>query len=320
MKAIVQNAYGSSEVLTLKDIDKPAIKENDVLVRVGAASVNAGDAFMMMGSPWLIRFYVGFPRPKEYILGWDVAGDVEAVGEKVKRIRPGDEVYGSSFHTFAEYVSADADTITSKPSNLTFEQAAAVPTAAIVALQGIRDKGKVQNGKKVLVNGASGGVGHFAVQVAKWLGAEVTGVCSTKNVDMVLSIGADHVIDYTEKDFTRTGERYDLILDNVANRTFSDLRRALTPKGFLIPNSGHSGMGYVLKAAMLSPFMSKQASPLFIKVNHQDFDVLRELIESGEITPVIDKTYSLIETPEALDYVGDGHASGKVVISMEHDR
>ena len=319
MKAIVQNAYGSSEVLTLKDIDKPAIKENDVLVRVGAASVNAGDAFMMMGSPWLIRFYVGFPRPKEYILGWDVAGDVEAVGEKVKRIRPGDEVYGSSFHTFAEYVSADADTITSKPSNLTFEQAAAVPTAAIVALQGIRDKGKVQNGKKVLVNGASGGVGHFAVQVAKWLGAEVTGVCSTKNVDMVLSIGADHVIDYTEKDFTRTGERYDLILDNVANRTFSDLRRALTPKGFLIPNSGHSGMGYVLKAAMLSPFMSKQASPLFIKVNHQDFDVLRELIESGEITPVIDKTYSLIETPEALDYVGDGHASGKVVISMEHD-
>ena len=319
MKAIVQNAYGSSGVLKLKEVDKPTVKENDVLIRVGAAAVNAGDAFMMKGSPWLIRLYVGFPRPKDYILGWDVAGHVEAVGEKVKRFQPGDEVYGTANRTFAEYVSADADKIAMKPSNLTFEQAAAVPMAGIVALQGIRDKGRAQPGQKVLINGASGGVGHFAVQVAKSLGAEVTGVCSTKNVDMVRSIGADHVVDYTQKDFTRSGERYDLILDNVANRSFSDLRRALTPKGFLIPNSGHSGLGYVLKAAMLSPFMSKQASPLFIKTNHQDFDVLRELIEEGKITPVIDRTYPLSEAPEAIGYVGDGHASGKVVITMEDD-
>jgi NADPH:quinone reductase-like Zn-dependent oxidoreductase len=243
MKAIVQTEYGSSDVLKLKDLDKPVVKDNGVLVRVHAAAVNAGDYFSMIGSPWIVRMMVGFPKPKNYILGWDVAGHVEAVGKKVTRFQPGDEVYGSCNHTFAEYVSADANRFAMRPANLTFEQAAAVPTAALTALIGLRDAGKVQPGQNVLINGASGGVGTFAVQIAKSFGAEVTGVCSTKNTDMVRSIGADHVIDYTLEDFTQGGQRYDLILDNVASRSFSDLRRSLTPQGTIIPNSGHSGMG-----------------------------------------------------------------------------
>ena len=319
MKAIVQNAYGSSEVLTLKEVNKPAVKENDLLVRVNAAAVNAGDAFMMKGSPWLIRLYVGFPKPKNYILGWDLAGHVEAVGENVKRFKPGDEVFGSSNRTFAEYVSANADNIPVKPANLTFEQAAAVPTAALTALQGLRDKRRVEPGHKVLINGTSGGVGHFAVQVAKSLGAEVTGVWSTKNVDMVLSLGTDNVVDYTKEDFGRSGEQYDLILDNVANRKFSDLRRSLKPQGILVPNSGHGGMSYVIKAALLSLFIRKQGSLLMTKVNHEDLDVLSGLIISGKMKPVIDRTYPLSETPEAVGYVAEGHASGKVVITVEND-
>jgi NADPH:quinone reductase-like Zn-dependent oxidoreductase len=231
MKAIVQNDYGSTEVLKLKEIDRPVVKDNDVLVRVHAAALNAGDYFSMRGAPWVARMVVGFPKPKNYILGWDVAGHVKAVGKKVTRFQPGDEVFGSCNHTFAEYVSAAADKFAMKPANLTFEQAAAVPTAALTALQGLRDAGKVQPGQKVLINGASGGVGTFAVQIAKSFGAEVTGVCSTRNVDMVRSIGADHVIDYTQEDFTQSGQRYDLILDNVGNHSFSDCRRALPPRG-----------------------------------------------------------------------------------------
>ncbi|MFQ6088694.1 MAG: NAD(P)-dependent alcohol dehydrogenase [Candidatus Methanofastidiosia archaeon] len=289
-----------------------------MLVSVHAAALNAGDYFSMRGSPWAIRLVLGFLKPKNHILGWDVAGRVKAVGKKVTQFQPGDEVFGSCNHTFAEYVSADADNFAMKPKNLTFEQAAAVPTAALTALQGLRDAGKVQPGQKVLINGASGGVGTFAVQIAKSLGAEVTGVCSTKNVDMVLSIGANSVIDYTKKDFTQSGQHYDLILDNVANRSFSDLRRALTPQGTLIPNSGHGGMGYVIKAFVLSPLMRQQGRPFIMTPNNEDLVILKELIESGNIKPVIDRTYPLSETPEAIGYLGEGHAKGKVVITLEH--
>ncbi len=319
MKAIVQNEYGSPDVLKLKEVDKPVVKENDVLVSVHAASLNAGDYFSMRGSPWLARFTVGFPKPKNHILGWDLAGHVEAVGKNVKRFQPGDEVFASCNGTLAEYACAAEDEIAMKPTNLSFEQAAAVPTAAITALQGLRDAGKVQPGQKVLINGASGGVGTFAVQIAKSLGAEVTGVCSTRNVDMVRSIGADHVIDYTQEDFTQSGRRYDLILDNVANRPFSDLRHALTPQGIIIPNSGHGGMGYVIKAFLLSPFMRQQGGMYLASPNNKDMVVLKELIEAGKVTPVIDRTYSLSDTPEAFRYLEEGHARGKVVTTVEHN-
>jgi NADPH:quinone reductase-like Zn-dependent oxidoreductase len=316
MKAIVQNDYGSTNVLKLKDVENPVVKENDVLVRVHATALNAGDVFSMRGSPWLARFSVGFPKPKNYILGWDMAGRVQEVGNKVTRFKPGDEVYSSCSHTLAEYVCAAEDKCAMKPANLSFEQAAAVPSAAITALQGLCDVGKLQPGQKVLINGASGGVGTFAVQIAKAFGAEVTGVCSTRNVDMVRSIGADHVIDYTQEDFTQSGQCYDLILDNVANRSFSDLRRALTPQGIIIPNSGHGGMGYVFKAYLLSPFMHQQVSPFMSNPNHEDLVVLKELIEADKITPVIDRTYPLSETPEAIRYLEEEHARGKIIITV----
>ena len=319
MKAIVQNDYGSTNVLKLKEVENPVVKENDVLVSVSAAALNAGDVFSMRGSPWLARFSVGFPKPKNYILGWDMAGRVQEVGNKVTRFKPGDEVYSSCSHTLAEYACAAEDKFAMKPANLSFEQAAAVPSAAITALQGLRDVGKLQPGQKVLINGASGGVGTFAVQIAKAFGAEVTGVCSTRNVDMVRSIGADHVVDYIQEDFTLSGQRYDLILDNVANRSFSDLRRALTPQGIIIPNSGHGGMGYVFKAYLLSPFMHQQGSPFMSTPNHEDLVVLKELIEADKITPVIDRTYPLSETPEAFRYLEEDHAQGKVVITVEHN-
>jgi NADPH:quinone reductase-like Zn-dependent oxidoreductase len=319
MKAIVQNAYGSPDVLELKEVDKPVVKENDVLVSVNAAALNAGDIFSMRGSPWLARFTVGFPKPKNYILGWDMAGRVQAVGDKVTQFKAGDEVYSACSHTLAEYARAAEDKLALKPTNLTFEQAAAVPTAAITALQGLRDAGKLQPGQKVLINGASGGVGTFAVQIAKAFGAKVTGVCSTKNVDMVRSIGADHVVDYTKEDFTQSGQSYDLILDNVANRSFSDLRRALTPQGMIIPNSGHGGMGYVLKAFLLSPFMRQQGSMYLASPNNKDLVILKELIEAGKVTPVIDRTYPLNNYIEAFRYLDKGHARGKVVITVEHN-
>jgi len=317
MKAIVQNAYGSPDVLKLKEVTKPVVKENEVMVSVIAAGLNAGDIFSMRGSPWLARFSVGFPKPKDYILGWDMAGSVQAVGKTVTQFKPGDEVFATCGSTLAEYVCVAEDKLAMKPTNLTFEQASAVPSAAITALQGLRDAGKLRTGQKVLINGASGGVGTFAVQIAKAFGAEVTGVCSTKNVEMVLSIGADHVIDYTKEDFTKSGQSYDLILDNVANHSFSDLRRALTPQGIVIPNSGHGGMGYVIKAFLLSPFMRQQGSPFVAKPNNKDLVILKELIESGKITPVMDKTYPLSDTPEAFRYLEEEHARGKVVITMK---
>jgi len=225
-------------------------------------------------------------------------------------------VFAACSSTLAEYVCAAEDKLAIKPTNLSFEQAAAVPTAAITALQGLRDAGKLQPGNKVLINGASGGVGTFAVQIAKVLGAEVTGVCSTRNVDMVRSLGADQVVDYSQEDFTLGGQRYDLILDNVANRSFSDLRRVLMPQGVIIPNSGHGGMGYVFKAFLLSPFMSQQGSPLMTKINVKDLDFLKNLIEAGKVSPVIDRTYPLSEAPEAFRYLVEEHARGKVVITV----
>ncbi len=316
MKAIVQNAYGSPDLLQLKEVANPKIKENEVLVRVHAAALNAGDVFSLQGSPWLARFSVGFPKPKDYILGWDMAGCVEAVGEQVTRFRPGDAVFASCSHTLAEYVSLDADIAAMKPTNLTFAETAAIPTAAITALQGLRDAGKVQSGQQVLINGASGGVGTFAVQIAKAFGAQVTGVCSTRNVDMVRSLGADHVIDYTREDFTQGSQRYDLILDNVASRSFSDLRRVLNPQGVIVPNSGHGGMSYVLKAFVLSPFTHQVAGMYLASPNAKDLAFLRDLIETGKLRPVIDRTYPLHQTPDAFRYLEKSHAQGKVVINL----
>jgi NADPH:quinone reductase-like Zn-dependent oxidoreductase len=316
MKAIVQNDYGSPDVFELKEIDKPVGKENDVLVRVHAAALHAGDYFTMRGVPYLVRMSAGWPKPKNYVPGYDVAGQVEAVGKNVTRFQPGDEVFGACQATCAEYVCAAEGKFAPKPANLTVERAAAIPTSAVAALRGLRDAGKVQPGQKVLINGASGGVGTFAVQIAKAFGAEVTGVCSTRNVDMVRSIGADHVIDYTQEDFTQTGQRYDLILDNVASRSFSDLRRALTPQGIIIPNSGHSGMGYIIKAFVRSAFVRQQGRSFIAIPNNEDLVVLKELVESGKVTPVIDRTYPLSETPEAFRYLDEGHARGKVVITV----
>ena len=319
MKAIVQLGYGGPDVLELKEIEKPAIKkDDDVLVRVHAAALNAGDVFGMRGSPWVARLAVGFPRPKDYVPGWDLAGCVEAVGQNVTRFQPGDEVFGSYHRTLAEYACATETKLGMKPVNLTFEQAAAVPTAAVVALQELKAAGKLQQGSKVLINGASGGVGTFAVQIAKAYGAEVTGVCSTRNVDMVRSIGADHVIDYTQEDFTRSKNRYDLILDNVGNHSFSALRRALAPRGIIQPNTGHAGLGYVVKAFVLSPFMRQLGRMLVVAPKQEDLVVLKELIEAGTVTPVTDRTYPLSEATEAFRYMSEGHAQGKVVIRVEH--
>jgi len=319
MKAIVQNHYGSPDDLEFKEMDKPVVGDDDVLIRVYAAGLNAGDVFTLKGSPWLIRLTVGFPKPKNHILGWDVAGTVEKVGQNVTQLKPGDEVFGATSGALAEYARAGADTFALKPANLTFEQTAAVPTAALTALQGLRDAGKVEPGQKVLINGASGGVGTFAVQIAKALGAEVTGICSTRNVEMIRSLGADHVVDYTQEDFTKSGQRYDLILDNVGSRSFSDLRRVLTPQGIIQPNTGHAGMSYVIKAFALSTFVNQCGRPFVANPNHEDMVVLKEFIEAGKVTPVIDKTYSLSETPEALRYLDEEHARGKVVITVDQN-
>jgi len=316
MKAIVMNSYGGPEVLELKEVDKPEVTENDVLVRVQAASLNAGDYFSMRGSPWLARFTVGFPKPKDHILGWDVAGQVEAVGKNVKRFQAGDNVFASCEGTLAEYVCAPEDKFAIAPNNLTLEQAASVPSAAMASLHALRDQANVQPGQKILINGASGGVGTFSVQIAKALGAEVTGVCSTRNMELVRSIGADHVIDYNKEDFTKSGQRYDLILDNVGNHSFADCRRALNPGGTHLPNTGHGGMGYVIKAYILSAFMRQHASPFLSVPNAEDLLYIKDLIEAGNLKPVIDRTYPMEETREAFRYLEEEHARGKVVISM----
>ena len=320
MKAIVQNGYGTPDVLELKEIDKPVIKEDDdVVVRVHASALHAGDYFVMRGVPYLVRMVAGWPKPKNYVPGFDVAGRVEAVGKMVKQFRPGDEVFGACDGTCAEYVCAREKSFVLKTINLTHAQAAAVPTSALAALHGLRDAGNVQSGQKVLINGASGGVGTFAVQIARALGAEVTGVCSTRNVSLVRSLGAQHVIDYTQEDFTQGGRRFDLILDQVANRSLSECRRALDSKGKHIPNSGNSGLGYVIKAFVFSLFVRQQGRPYISIPNNADLVVLKELIESGKVTPVIDRSFPLSETPEAFRYLNEGHARGKVVIIVGQD-
>jgi len=318
MKAVAQVGYGSADVLEFKEIDKPVAADGDVLVRVHAASLGAGDYFGMRGMPFPIRMYIGFPKPKkDHVVGVDLAGRVEAVGKNVTRFKPGDEVFGEGSGACAEYACAEEDKLVHKPHNLTFEQAAAVPTSALAALQALRDHGKVRPGQRVVINGASGGVGTFAVQIAKVLGADVTGVCSTDNVDMVRSIGADHVIDYTKDDFTQGKLRFDLILDNVASHSFAECRRVLEPGGTLVPNSGHAGMGYVVTAFLLSLVVRRQGRPFISTPNQNDLTTLKELIESGRVSPVIDRTYPLRETAEAFRYLDQGHAQGKVVIVVE---
>jgi NADPH:quinone reductase-like Zn-dependent oxidoreductase len=310
------NRYGSPDVLELKEIAQPPLADDGVLVRVHAASLNAGDLFSVRGSPWLARFSVGFPRPKDYVLGWDFAGRVEAVGRNVTRFRPGDEVYAAASGAFAEYAAAPQEKIALKPAEFTFEQAAALPTAAVTALQGLRDAGRVRPGQKVLINGASGGVGHFAVQIARALGAEVAGVCSTRNVEMVRSLGAGRVFDYTREDFTRSGQQFDLILDNVSSRSFADLRRVLAPGGQIVPNSGYGGMGYVLRAFALAPFRRELQQPLMTVMAGKDLDALSELAAAGKLAPVIDRAYPLAETAAALRYFADEHPRGKVVVTV----
>jgi NADPH:quinone reductase-like Zn-dependent oxidoreductase len=316
MKAIVQNSYGSPDVFELAEIDKPAVGDDDVLVRVRAAALNAGDLFGMRGAPFVARFTVGFPRPKNYVPGWDLAGQVEAVGKNVTRFQPGDEVFGGCMGTCAEYSCAEEGKLVKKPASLAFEKAAAVPTAGVTALRGLRNAGEVQPGQKILINGASGGVGTFAVQIAKFFGAEVTGVCSTQNVGMIRSLGADHVIDYTQEDFTKSEQRYDLILDNVGSRSFADLRGLLTPEGIIQPNTGHAGTGYVVKAFVLSLLMRQHAGMFVAIPKTEDLVALKDLISSSKVIPVIDKTYPLDEVPEAFRYLDQGHARGKIVITV----
>src|SRR5579872_7434243 len=323
MRAIVQHQYGAPQaVLELQDIAKPVIKDDEVLVRVHAASIHVGDWILMRGVPYVVRMASGLRKPKHRVPGTDIAGTVEAVGKDVTHLRPGDAVFGWCTGAFAEYACAGEDHFVPKPANLTFEQAAAVGVSATTALQLLRDQGNVQPGQKVLINGASGGIGTFAVQIAKAYGAEVTAVCGTKNVEMVRSIGADHVIDYTSEDFTRNGQRYDFILDNVANHSLSNTRRVLTSTGRLQSNNGTAGgrwfgtMGTVMKTTAVSMFDKRQLGPHIKFVNRKDHEVLKGFIEDGKIRPVIDTTFQLSGTPEAIGHVGEGHARGTVVITM----
>ena len=322
MRAIVQRCYGSPEVLESADVDRPAVGDDDVLVRVRAASVHPGDYFIMTGEPYVVRLAFGLRRPRHPIPGRDLAGVVAAVGKDVADLQPGDEVFGwSTTGTLAEYACVPADQLVRTPANLSPGQAAAVPTSGLTALQALRDIAHVQPGQAVLITGASGGVGTFAVQIAKALGAVVTGVCSTRNMELVRSVGADHVIDYTRTDFTRTGLRYDVIFDSMEAQSLSEVRRALTPTGTLIPNSGRGGrwvgpLGRIVKARARSVFTRQTLQPFLSVGKRQDLLDLAELLEAAHLTPVIDRTYPLSEAAEALRYVGAGHTRGKVVVTV----
>ena len=324
MKAIVYRCYGPPEVLKLEDIAKPAPKGDEVLVRVRAASVNPLDWHFMRGTPYIARLDAGLGAPQNIRFGVDFAGVVEAVGPGVTRFKVGDEVFGGKRGAFAEYlVVSEQRAIALKPANMSFAQAAAVPIAGLTALQGLRDKAHVAAGQKVLINGASGGVGTFAVQIARELGADVTGVCSTKNVELVRSLGAAHVIDYTREDFTRGSERYDVIFDIVGNHSPLELRRALTPKGTLVvvgaPTGGAwlGGLTVMLNAMVVAPFVSQHLEPFLAELNAPDLARLGELMQAGRLTPVIDRTYPLAQSPQAIAYLEAGHARGKVVIAVE---
>jgi NADPH:quinone reductase-like Zn-dependent oxidoreductase len=326
MKAIINCDYGLAN-LKLENVEKPVPNDDQILVRVRAASVNPYDWHFIEGTPKILRLMgVGLRKPKDIHVGVDFAGTVEAVGKNVTQFKPGDEVFGGRGGAFAQYVCPRATrAVALKPANITFEQAASVNIAGITALQAIRDKGKVQAGQKVLINGASGGVGTFAVQIAKSYGADVTGVCSTRNIDLVRSLGADHVIDYTKEDFTKSDQHYDVILDNVANHSLSEFRRVLTPKGkyVMIGGGGANEQGLIgvmarpLKALVLSKFVSQQMGMMMADANHNDLTILADMMQSGKIKPVIDRTYKLSEVPEAIRYLEEGHARGKVIITVE---
>jgi NADPH:quinone reductase-like Zn-dependent oxidoreductase len=319
MQAIVQDEYGSADVLDAREISRPEIADDEVLVRVHAASIHVGDWVVMTGVPYVMRMATGLRRPKHRVPGTDVAGTVEAVGPQVKGLRRGDEVLGWCNGAFAEYAAAPEAQFVKKPASLTFEQAAAVGVSATTALQLLRDDGKVGSGQKVLINGASGGVGTFAVQIAKAFGAEVTGVCSTRNVDLVRSIGADHVIDYAREDFREGAERYDLIIDNVGDRSMADTRRALTSTGRLISNGGghaHGKLSRTLRTMLVSIVVRQQAGPTVKTQNQPDLLAVKELVESGKVTPVIGGMYPLHQTAEAIGHVATGHARGTLVITV----
>jgi NADPH:quinone reductase-like Zn-dependent oxidoreductase len=322
MKAIVQDKFGSPDVLELREIDKPEVGDDDALVRVHAVSVNPADWYSMAGTPYVARPQMGLRKPKSNRLGVDLAGVVAAVGGNVTRFKPGDEVFGGGTGALAEYVAVPEDAVVLKPANLSFGQAAAVPVAALTALQGLRDKGRLQPGQQVLINGASGGVGTFAVQIAKSFGADVTGVCSTRNVDMVGSLGANQVIDYTQEDFTRSDRRYDLLLDVAGSRSWSACRRVLNPKATLVMVGAPKGnrlmgpLGHIVKVRLASLRASQRVVFFIAKLNNQDLEVLRELLEAGTVTPVVERNYPLSEAADALRYLGEGHAQGKLVITL----
>jgi NADPH:quinone reductase-like Zn-dependent oxidoreductase len=322
VKAIVFHQYGAPAVLQCEEIEKPVVGDDEVLIKVRAASVNPLDWHFMRGVPYLVRIAAGLRRPKITRLGVDVAGEVEAVGRNVTQFKPGDEVFGSCRGAFAEYVCTSESALVVKPENMTFEQAASVPVAVFTALQGLRDRGQIKPGQKVLINGAAGGVGTLAVQIAKWFGADATGVCSTRNVDMVRSIGADRVIDYTQDDFTKSGQRYDLIFDCVGNHSLSACRRVLDPKGAYIVVGGPSSrwmiglLARLIKMVALSRLSSQSLVMVLAKSSKEDLTLIRELMGAGKVTPVIDRRYGLCEVPEAIRYLEEGHARGKVVIAL----
>ena len=320
MKAIVCTQYGPPDVLQFIEVAKPTPKDDEVLIKIRAASVNPLDWRLMRGKPWFARFLIGgLRKPKVTRPGVDVAGQIEAVGRNVKQFKPGDEVFGAGRGAFAEYVCTVEDKLALKPANLSFEGAAAVPVAAISALQGLRDKGRIQQGQKILVDGAGGGVGMFAAQIAKSFGAEVTAVCSTRNLDTARSIGADHVIDYTREDFTKSGQRYDLILAANAYHSIFDYRRALSPNGIYVMVGG--GGAQILQALLLGPILSLMGSEkmsfIMAKIDKKDLVLLKDLLETGKLVPVIDRRYPLSDVAEAFRYLEEGHARGKVVITAD---
>jgi NADPH:quinone reductase-like Zn-dependent oxidoreductase len=322
MQAIVQDRFGPPDVLELRDIDEPRVGDDDVLVRVRAASVNPADWYAMTGMPWVARPTMGLRKPRSNRPGLDLAGVVAAVGGNVARFKPGDEVFGTGTGTLAECVAAAEGALVAKPANLSFEQAAAVPVAALTALQGLRDKGRVQPGHRVLINGASGGVGTFAVQLAKALGAEVTAVCSTRNVDTARSLGADRVIDYTREDFTGTDRRHHLLLDVAGSRSWSACQRVLEPRATLVLVGAPKGsrllgpLGHIAKVRLASLRASQRVVFFISKSTPEDLTTLRELLEAGTVTPVVERTYALGEAAHALRYLGEGHARGKLVVTV----
>jgi NADPH:quinone reductase-like Zn-dependent oxidoreductase len=322
MKAIVRDKYGPPDGVELQEVEKPEVTDDGLLVRVRAASVNRVDWYDVTGTPWIARPMTGLRGPKSRFTGRDFAGTVEAVGKDVTDLRPGDEVFGGKKGggSFAEYVGVPAD-VARKPAGLTFEEAAAAPVAALTALQGLRDHGQLQPGQKVLVNGASGGVGTFAVQIAKALGAEVTGVCSTRNVEQARSLGADHVIDYTGEDFTRTGQRYDLILDIAGSKSWSQCRRVLNPNAILVIVGAEGSrlmgpLGHIAKMRLGALRGSQKAVFFVANFNEPDLAVLSDLLETGKVKPVVERRYELVEVADALSYMGEGHARGKIVIGV----